>query len=496
MNIFRSFESTGLRQSQAESFYPVIGLHIDGEWIHERERRLEIHNPSNDQLLGYIPCAEATDLERALSSAKQAFKTWRDTPSDARAFILRRARTLLLDRTEEIAHAITLDQGKPLADARAEVGRAGSFLEWDAEQSLRVYGNVLPPAPQFQRKVLKEPIGPVAAFTPWNVPISSPARKISGALAAGCSVIIKAAEDTPAAAVALVQCFVDAGLPKGVLQLVFGDPAFISSTLIRSPIIRMITLTGSVRVGKHLAGLAGEAMKPALMELGGHAPVIVGKGVNPVTVAKLACTSKMRMAGQICASPTRFLVHQSIYEAFVSAFADAVNQLQVGDGFAEGVQMGPLINQQRVNAIHEMVRDASERGARIVAGGKRLYEQGNFYAPTIIADLPLDSLAMTQEPFGPLALCNPYESLDDALEIANSLPFGLSAYAFTNSLAEAERIERELECGNLSINHFGAPGADAPFGGVKDSGMGREGGAYGLDAYMVSKTVLLKTCAV
>jgi succinate-semialdehyde dehydrogenase/glutarate-semialdehyde dehydrogenase len=389
-----------------------------------------------------------------------------------------------------------LEQGKPYVDGCAEVDRACTFLEWDSAQSLRTYGSVLPSEPHMQRSVLRQPVGPVAAFTPWNVPISSPSRKISAALSAGCSVILKAAEETPGAACAFVQCFIDAGLPRGVLSLVFGAPAMISSTLIASPVIRMITLTGSVHVGKQLSKLAGAAMKPVLMELGGHAPVLVCEGVDAAKVAQQAAAAKMRMAGQICASPSRFIIHRSVYEDFVSAFAKAAQALRVGDGFEAGVQMGPVANVRRLAAVDALVQDAKARGARIAAGGHRIGERGYFYAPTVLADLPMDSDAMNTEPFGPLAMCVPVDTLDEALALANSLSVGLSAYAFTNSLHDAERISRELECGVLSINHMGSPGADAPFGGVRDSGIGREGGAESLDAYLVSKTVLQKTTPV
>jgi succinate-semialdehyde dehydrogenase / glutarate-semialdehyde dehydrogenase len=475
------------------SAYPRIGLLIDNEWIHGRTAWQEVRNPSDETVLGPVPCATPEDLQRALAAAERGFRTWRSTPPEQRSQLLLRVAGLLRERTEDIARIITLEQGKPIADARNEVQRAGSFLEWDAAEALRTYGLIAPSEPQMQRMVLKLPIGPVAAFTPWNVPISSPGRKVSAALAAGCSVILKAAEETPGAACAFAQCFLDAGLPPGVLNLVFGDPARISATLIASPVIRMVTLTGSVAVGKHLSQLAGAAMKPVLMELGGHAPVLVGEGVNAGNVAKLAVGAKMRMAGQICASPTRFIVHRSVYEQFVSALADASKELRVGDGFAPGSQMGPLVNARRRAAIEELVGDAAAKGARVATGGHRIGERGYFYAPTVLADVPLHSRAMTEEPFGPLALCVPVHDLDAALALANSLPMGLSAYAFTNSLQEAERIGRELECGNLSINHFGSPGADLPFGGVKDSGIGREGGPVSLDAYMVSKTVLQKT---
>jgi succinate-semialdehyde dehydrogenase/glutarate-semialdehyde dehydrogenase len=476
--------------------YPKIGLFIDGRWIHDRPPCHEVRNPSDEGVLGTVPGASPKDLEHSLQAAQKGFLAWRDTPPQERAQVLERVAVQLKERQEEIGRIITLEQGKPLADGLAEINRASTFLQWEAAECLRSYGTVMPSGPQQQRLVLRQPVGPVAAFTPWNVPLSSPARKVSAALAAGCSVILKAAEETPGTACAFVQCFADAGLPPGVLNLVYGKPAEISATLIASPIIRMITLTGSVQVGKQLAQLAGAAMKPALLELGGHAPVLIGEGVDGAKVGRMAAAAKMRMAGQICASPTRFFAHRSVYEDFVAGFAQAAGALKVGDGFVPDVQMGPLANGRRLAAIHALVEDAKARGARVATGGQRIGERGYFYAPTVLADVPLEADAMTIEPFGPLGLCIPVNNLEEGLALANALPVGLSAYAFTNSLSDAERISRELECGALTLNSFATPGADAPFGGVKESGIGREGGGESLDAYLVSKTVLQSTARI
>ena len=483
-------------RTMARRAYPRIGLYIDGDWIYDRAACHAVENPGDESVLGPVPRATREDLERASGAAYRAFRTWRDTAPDERAALLLRVAGLLRERVDAIASIITLEQGKPVADARAEVERARTFLEWDAAQLHRSYGVVAPSEPGMLRMVIKQPIGPVAAFTPWNVPISSPSRKISGALAAGCSIVIKAAEETPGAACAFVQCFVDAGLPSGVLNLVFGDPAEISADLIASPAIRMITLTGSVQVGMQLSQLAGAAMKPVLMELGGHAPVLVCDGVDVARIARLAVAAKMRMAGQICASPSRFIVHERLYADFVDAFAHAANEIRVGDGFEPDVQMGPVINARRLAAMESLVADARAAGARVAAGGHRIGERGYFYAPTVLADAPVHTKAMRAEPFGPLGTCVSVKNMCDGLAIANSLSVGLAAYAFTNSIDDAERFTRELECGVLSINHFGVPGADMPFGGVKDSGVGREGGAESLDAYMVSKAVLQKIARV
>jgi succinate-semialdehyde dehydrogenase/glutarate-semialdehyde dehydrogenase len=487
---------SNVHQTMARRAYPRIGLHIDGEWIYDRAACHAVENPSDESVLGAVPRATPEDLERASNAAYRAFGVWRDTAPDERAALLLRVVDLLRERVDAIASIITLEQGKPVADARAEVERARTFLEWDAAQLLRTYGIVAPSERGMLRMVVRQPIGPVAAFTPWNVPISSPSRKISGALAAGCSIVIKAAEETPGAACAFVQCFIDAGLPPGILNLVFGDPAEISSTLIESPAIRMITLTGSVQVGMHLSRLAGAVMKPVLMELGGHAPVLVCDDVDAAQVARLAVMAKMRMAGQICASPSRFIVHERVYADFVEAFAEAANEIRVGNGFAPNVQMGPVINARRLAAMESLVADAKAAGARVAAGGHRVGERGYFYAPTVLADVPMHAKAMSTEPFGPLGACVSVKNVSDGLTVANSLSVGLAAYAFTNSMHDAERFTRELDCGVLSINHFGVPGADMPFGGVKDSGIGREGGVESLDAYMVSKTVLQKMARV
>ncbi|MQR00091.1 NAD-dependent succinate-semialdehyde dehydrogenase [Glaciimonas soli] len=479
-----------------ELTYPRIGLYIDGQWIYDRPAYTEVVNPSSETSLGSVPGATPADLSLALSAAEHGFRVWRDTPPQQRAQLMLRACALVRERTESIAQILTLEQGKPIADARNEVSRATAFLEWDAAEAQRLYGSIVPAGPQMQQMILRLPIGPVAAFTPWNVPVGAPARKIGGALAAGCSVIIKAAEETPGTACAFVQCFIDAGLPPGVLNLVFGNPAMISSTLIASPVIRMVTFTGSVPIGKHLTQLAAAAMKPVLMELGGHAPVLIGADVDAAALGRLAGNAKMRLAGQFCASPTRFIVHKKSYAAFVEAFAKVASEVRVGDGFEQGVQMGPLLNARRLTAIDELVQDAKACGARVAAGGRRIGDHGFFYALTVLADVPAQAKALSIEPFGPLALCVQVADLDEGIALANSLSVGLAGYAFTNSLEEAERFTRELDCGVLSINHFGMCGADTPFGGVKESGIGREGGAQSLEPYTITKTVLQRTARV
>jgi succinate-semialdehyde dehydrogenase/glutarate-semialdehyde dehydrogenase len=392
-----------------------------------------------------------------------------------------------------MAVAMTLEQGKPLEQARLEILRGCDILEWDASEGLRTYGRVIPSEQGMRHLVLRQPIGPVAAFSPWNFPMSSPARKIGGALSAGCSIILKASEETPAGAMQLVRAFHDAGLPAGVLNLVFGNPAEISEHLIPQPSIRLITFTGSIPVGKRLTEMAGRHMKPVIMELGGHGPVIVCDDADPVATATACAVGKSRNAGQVCVAPTRFYVHESICKRFEEAFVERAAKIKVGDGLDPSTQMGPLANPRRLEAMETLMADAKARGARVVAGGSRIGNQGYFFPLTVLADVPEDARAMREEPFGPLALINPVRSLDEAIEKSNALPYGLAAYAFTKSSENADRLADSIEVGNLSINHLVSSVAETPFGGVKDSGYGREGGIEGLQCYTVTKNVSHKT---
>lgn len=471
--------------------YPPLGLYVDGEWIYDREPWRMVHNPSTENALGPVPRATAADLEGALLAAERGFRLWRDTAPAERVRIIGKAVGLLRERLTIIARILTLENGKTLAAAEAEIDRSCNFFEWEMGQAVRSYGLIVPSEPGSQKLLLRQPVGPVLALTPWNVPMSSAARKISAALAVGCSVILKPAVETPGTACALVKCFEDAGLPPGVLNLVMGDSGQISTTLIGSPITRLVTFTGSTEVGKHLSGLAAKAMKPVLMELGGNAPVIVCAGVDVEKVATLSAEAKTRGNGLICASASRFVVHESLYDRFVATFSEVISSYRVGDGFDPASQMGPLANSRRLQVARDMVADATARGARVATGGNRIGNRGHYFEPTVLADVPLDAEAMTIEPFNPVAACVSVPDLRTALKIANSVHVGLSGYAFTDSLAEAEILQRELEVGVLSINHFGTPDADTPFGGIKDTGIGREGGPSSLDAYTVQKTILL-----
>lgn len=471
--------------------YPDIELYIDGRW--KRASGQPVINPADESVLGTVPTATTADLDDALAAAERGFAVWRRTSPAKRSQIILKAASLIRERVDDMATAMTLEQGKPIDQARLEILRGCDILEWDATEGQRLYGRIIPSEPGMRHTVLRQPIGPVAAFSPWNFPMSSPARKVGGALSSGCSIILKASEETPAGAVQLVRAFHDAGLPPGVLNLVFGNPAEISGYLIPQPSIRLITFTGSIPVGKSLAEMAGRHMKPAIMELGGHAPVIVCDDVDPVTAAATSVAGKSRNAGQVCVSPTRFFVHESIYQRFADTFAEKAAQLKVGDGLDPKTQLGPLANSRRIDTMETLVADAKSKGARVLAGGSRIGNRGYFFPLTVLADVPDNARAMNEEPFGPLALVNPVRNLDEAIEKANSLPYGLAAYAFTRSAHNADRLANEVEAGNLSINHFVASVAETPFGGVKDSGYGREGGTEGLYCYTVAKNVSHKT---
>jgi len=468
--------------------YPKLELLIDGRWRGSPDGE-PVFNPADGSVIATLPHATRADLDEALRAAQRGFERWRRIAPVERERIMLRAADNLGARAEAIAQALVMDQGKTILEARAEVQIARDRIIWDATEGRRLYGRIVPAGDTLQKTIMRHPLGVVAAFTPWNYPLASPTRKVAGALAAGCAIILKGAEETPAGAVELVRAFVDAGVPDGVINLVFGKPAEISAYLIPQPQVRLVTFTGSAPVGKHLAALCGQHMKPAIMELGGNAPVIIWRDADPRAAAALAVKGKARNAGQVCVSPTRFFVHESIHREFAEAFAEGAAKLNVGSGADPLLEMGPLANIRRLEAVEAYVADAVDRGARLLTGGKRLDNLGLLYPMTVIADVPDDARAMREEPFGPLALVNAVASLDEAIEKANSVDFGLAAYAFTDSSSVAARLAAEIECGSLSINHYTSSFADIPFGGVKDSGYGREGGTEGLDCYTFTRSV-------
>ena len=418
---------------------------------------------------------------------------WRDMVPAERSKIMRKAAALIRERAADIAPLLTQEQGKPLAEAKAETLAASDIIEWFAEEGFRIYGRIVPSRMNnaIRQMVLKDPVGPVAAFTPWNFPINQVVRKVGAGLAAGCSMLVKAPEETPAAPAALVKAFGDAGIPPGVLQLVYGTPAEISSYLIPHPVIRKITFTGSIPVGKQLAALAGQHMKRVTMELGGHAPVIVCEDADIPLAVKAVAAAKFRNAGQVCISPTRFLVHKSIVADFSQALTDHAKGLKVGDGLAEGTQMGPLANPRRVEAMTQFTEDAVKKGAKLLTGGQRIGNAGNFWQPTILSDVPKDARIFNDEPFGPVAAIQPFDTLEAAIVESNRLPYGLAGYAFTKSLKNSDLLARKLEVGMLWMNMPAMPSAEMPFGGVKDSGYGSEGGPEAVEAYLNSRAVVI-----
>ena len=472
--------------------YPNTQLFIAGQWQDAADgRSLAVHNPATGKEIGRVAHAGKADLDKALEAAQKGFLTWRDMTAADRSKIMRKAAGLMRERAGEIGKLLTQEQGKPLAEAKGEAMAAADIIEWFAEEGFRVYGRIVPSRGNLalRQMVLKDPVGPVAAFTPWNFPINQVVRKVAAALSAGCSMLVKAPEETPAGPAALIQAFADAGIPPGVLGLVYGNPAEISSYLIPHPIIRKITFTGSTPVGKQLAAMAGQHMKRVTMELGGHAPVIVAEDADIALAVKSAGAAKFRNAGQVCISPTRFLVHESIKNEFATALTKYASGLKVGDGALEGTQMGPLANPRRLTAMAEFTQDAVKRGATVMSGGERIGDAGNFWQPTILSDVPLDAKVFNDEPFGPMAAIRGFNTLDEAIAEANRLPYGLAGYAFTKSLKNADLLARRVEVGMLWMNMPAMPSAEMPFGGVKDSGYGSEGGPEALEAYLNSRSV-------
>jgi succinate-semialdehyde dehydrogenase/glutarate-semialdehyde dehydrogenase len=471
--------------------YPEVSLYIDGAWTKGAGgKTIPVLNPATGEEIGKVAHAEKADLDRALAAADKGFKAWKKVSPYDRYKVLRKAADIIRGRADEIGKIMSMEQGKPFIEAKGETLLAGDIMDWFAEEARRTYGRIVPPrAEGVYQLVVKEPVGPVAAFTPWNFPINQAVRKCSAALAAGCSIILKGPEETPASCAALVQAYVDAGVPAGAIQLVYGVPSEISEYLIPHPVIRKITFTGSTPVGKHLSMLAGQHMKRITMELGGHAPAIVFDDADVDTAVKVLSANKFRNAGQVCVSPTRFLVHESVYGKFVEGFTAFAKSLKVGDGLDKDTRMGPLANDRRVQAMEMFVADAVSKGAKVETGGKRIGNKGNFFEPTVLTGINTDMRIMNEEPFGPLAPIMPFSSFDAVVEEANRLPFGLAAYAYTKSAKTAAAIGAAFEAGMVSINHHGLALPEVPFGGIKDSGYGSEGGSEAIEAYMNTKFI-------
>ena len=471
--------------------YSDVSLFIDGQWCQGASGKSEpIVNPATGKEIARLAHADRADLDRALAAADKGFQQWRKVSAFDRYKLLRKAADLMRERAPAIGELMTAEQGKPLAEARAEAAAAADIMDWFAEEARRTYGRIVPArAEGVTQMVIKEPVGPVAAFTPWNFPINQAVRKLSAALAAGCSVILKGPEDTPASCAALVRVFADAGVPAGVVNLVFGVPSEISGYLIPHPVIRKITFTGSTAVGKQLAALAGAHMKRVTMELGGHAVAIVFEDADVETAAKMLAGAKFRNAGQVCVSPTRFLVHESVHARFVDAFVAAVGKVKVGDGMDPATRIGPLANSRRLDAMRGFVDDAVGKGAKLATGGKQVGSAGFFFEPTVLTDVPANARILSEEPFGPIAPIGTFKTFDEVVAEANRLPYGLAAYAFTKSLKTATAIGAAIESGMVSINHFGLALPEVPFGGIKDLGYGSEGGSEAIEAYLNTKFV-------
>lgn len=466
-------------------------LYIDGEWRAAASgKRIAVTNPATDEVLGYVAQAGEADLALAVEATRKGFAVWRNTGAFERAKLMRRAANLLRERAEGIAAIMTAEQGKPLGQARDEILKSADTIDWFAGESQRTYGQIIPArAPNVIQQTIKVPVGPVAAFTPWNFPMNQIVRKLSAALAAGCSIIVKGPEETPASPAELIRAFHDAGLPAGVLGLVYGVPAEISAYLIPHPDIRKISFTGSTRVGKQLAALAGQHMKKVTMELGGHAPVLVFADGDIEAAARQMAALKFLNAGQVCISPTRFLVQRPVYEAFIDKFVAAASKIVVDDGVKPTTTMGPLVHSRSVENIASLVEDAVAHGAKVALGGKRIVRPGNFFEPTVLRDVPVSARAMNDEPFGPLALITPFDTYAEAIAEANRLPFGLAAYAYTRDASTVIALGRDVEAGMLTINHVGVSLPEVPFGGTKDSGMGTEGGSEAIESYLETRFV-------
>ena len=470
--------------------YPSLHMIIDGEKVSGGGRRtFDVVNPVTGETIGALPLAEAADLDRALETAQRGFKIWRKSTPQERANVLQGAARLMLERADDLARIATMEEGKPYPEAKMELMMNVGLFNFYAGEVFRIYGRELVRADGFRSTIRHEPVGPVAAFAPWNFPLGNPGRKLGAPIAAGCSVILKAAEETPASALGVLQCLLDAGLPKEVAQAVFGVPDEVSRHLLGSPVIRKLSFTGSTVIGKHLAKLATENMLRTTMELGGHGPVLVFNDVDVDRVLDTAVPGKYRNAGQVCVSPTRFIVQEGVFEKFRDGFAERFKAVKVGNGLEDGIQMGPMANPRRPEAIERLVGNATAKGARINAGGERIGNQGFFYKPTVLSEIPLDADIMNEEPFGPVALINPFRTEEEMIAEANRLPYGLAAYAWTEDYRRQRRLAADLEAGMIGINSHMIGGADAPFGGVKWSGHGSEDGPEGVLACMVLKSV-------
>lgn len=472
-------------------FNEKIELLIDGAWCLGSEgETLPLLNPATGKEIATIPCASIEDLDRVLNATQRAFEEWKQLTAAQRWTLLSKAADLLEVRKQEISRVLTQENGKSLQEAIGEVQFCVDAIRWYAEEGKRAYGRIIPARnPLVRQSVLKEPVGPALGFAAWNFPAGNVALKIAGALAAGCSIIVKPSNETPGTAVSIVRCFQDAGIPAGVIGLVFGPPGPISEYLIGSPIPKKVSLTGSTPVGKMLQKLAADTLKRCTMELGGHAPVLVFEDANLERALDQLVAAKFKNAGQVCTSPTRFFIHRSIYEQFIAGFLERTKRLVIGNGLEQGVVMGPLITERRLDNMDALVADAVAKGAKVLTGGSRLEREGFFFAPTVMRDVPDDALIMIDEPFGPLAPLTVFDTFEEVIQRANALPYALAAYIFTRDGTTAARASQAVEAGVVGINHMSVHEAETPFGGFNESGYGHESGLEGLDAYLRTKMV-------
>ncbi|MFB8343899.1 NAD-dependent succinate-semialdehyde dehydrogenase [Brucella cytisi] len=446
---------------------------------------VDVFDPATGEMIASLPRANGSEAREAARLAVEGFEEWSALAPFDRYKILRQAAEVMRGKADEAAAITTREQGKPLAQAKLEWLASTDLLDWSAEEGRRTYGRLVPPrASSISLSVVQRPVGPVALMAPWNFPSWGPMQKIAPALAAGCSIVVKPSEDTPITAWLVCKCLLDAGVPGKAISIIWGNAAEISDALIKAPEIRKVSLTGSIRVGRIVAAAAGEQLKKVTMELGGHAPVIVAEDADLDALVPLATTGKFRNAGQVCISPTRFLVADKIHDEFLERFVGETKKVVVGLGSDPATQMGPLTTLGQLQAIDTLVKDAVSKGGILETGGERIGNIGNFYPPTIVSGATSSMKAMNDEPFGPLALVAKVDSIDAALEEANRLPVGLGSYAFTRSDETAARIARGIKVGMLGINHFTLGLPETPFGGVLDSGFGSEGGVEAVQCYM------------
>lgn len=476
--------------------YQDFQLYIDGEWAAAKNGATkQVFDPASEDEIGKISDAGSEDLDRALSAAEAGFAEWRRTGTWERAAKIRKVADLIRERVDTIATTMSIETGKPLAEAKGETNGAADQFEWYSEETKRIYGQLIGSRTHDSRlAVIYQPVGVVAAFSAWNFPALLPARKIAAALAAGCSVIIKPAGEAPGSCAQIVQACHDAGIPKGVVNFVTGNSSMIAKHLISSSVVRKVSVTGSVPVGKEILHLAADGVKKVSMELGGHGPVIVFEDADAEKAAEVCAGTKFRNCGQVCISPTRFYVHEARYDAFAAKFAQVAKSIKVGRGMDEGTQMGPMANSRGLETIKTMVADAVDKGAEILAGGQppKDFNRGFYYEPTVLGRVPDDAMVMTEEPFGPIAPLTTFTDYDDVMTRANSLPFGLAGYLFTHDLGTATRASEDMEVGMVGVNEMLLATAEAPFGGIKESGMGREGGSLGIHDYLEPKYVKMK----